>query len=239
MVWGEIVTIAAISGFMGLKGDWKGIDLPLVPVEVADFPLANMHQWAKYFNQWASSTLPPHSVLMGYSLGGRLALHALVAARQKWDAAIFISCHPGLEPSQRPQRFQSDALWAERFEKDPWDILMQQWNSQQVFASDSFFFQRQESRYLRPVLAQQLRAASLSAQEDFRGPIAALPMPVLWLTGGRDQRYCKLAESLSFRHPLSKREVIGEAGHRLVWSHPSEFTYAVSTFMHLVGEGSV
>ncbi|MBT7213976.1 MAG: hypothetical protein HN869_02080, partial [Verrucomicrobia bacterium] len=50
-------------------------------------------------------------VILGYSMGGRLALHALTAAPEKWRAAIIVSAHPGLVSGQQERR-EEDREWA-------------------------------------------------------------------------------------------------------------------------------
>ncbi|MDA7508581.1 hypothetical protein N8488_01170, partial [Akkermansiaceae bacterium] len=50
-------------------------------------------------------------LILGYSMGGRLALHALTAAPEKWRAAIIVSAHPGLVSGQQERR-EEDREWA-------------------------------------------------------------------------------------------------------------------------------
>jgi 2-succinyl-6-hydroxy-2,4-cyclohexadiene-1-carboxylate synthase len=169
---------------------------------------------------------------MGYSLGGRLALHALIDQPQLWQGAIIISAHVGLTDSKECLlRQQRDLKWAKRFENENWGSLMDAWNGQEIFATDSLSFNRQESNYQRVKLVEALTGASLGSQEDLRQHILTLPFPILWITGSQDHRYSQMAQSLAFSHPHSYWKQIAEAGHRVPWSQPQVFSETVSTFV--------
>ena len=53
---------------------------------------------------------PP--LLVGYSMGGRLALHALLEDSEAWSGAMIVSAHPGLQDEgERLLRMATDAEW--------------------------------------------------------------------------------------------------------------------------------
>src|SRR3954466_10003273 len=73
-------------------------------------------------------------ILLGYSLGGRLALQALLAGAH-YECAIFISTGLGIDDEvARQARRASDEAWAQRFENDDWDAVINAWNAQPVLA---------------------------------------------------------------------------------------------------------
>jgi len=54
----------------------------------------------------------PEPYLVGYSMGGRLALHSLIAQPKLWKGATIISAHPGLSTEEeRVARRRKDAEW--------------------------------------------------------------------------------------------------------------------------------
>ena len=224
--------ILALSGFLGLPQDWEFLQWPhLISVDGQAFSGNSLADWGKAFNQWTNKHYPDAHILMGYSLGGRLALHALIDQPQRWLAAIIISAHPGLaDPQERAKRWQQDQKWAKRFESENWKNLMEAWNTQEVFAGDSFKFERQKTDYQRHNLVKILLQGSLGKQADLRQQIAALPIPLLWITGSQDERYCRMAQSLTFAHPHSCWKQIAQAGHRVPWSQPHVFSEIVTTF---------
>ena len=74
---------------------------------------------------------PP--VLVGYSMGGRLALHALLEDSEAWSGAMIVSAHPGLQDEgERILRMAADAEWAGKALTAPWVEFLEQWESQSV-----------------------------------------------------------------------------------------------------------
>lgn len=228
--------IWAIPGFLGLPSDWEALQLPsLKGINPFVFPWESLSEWGKNFNQWIRTQTTQTACLMGYSLGGRLALHALLDHPSQWQAAIIVSAHPGLsDPHERVMRRQRDQIWAERFKYEEWNVLMQAWNAQEIFAQDTSDFQRRESNYRRDQLAHALMCGSLGQQADLRSQIENLPLPLLWVTGALDVCYSQMAQALKFAHPLSRWIQVPEAGHRVPWMAPQKLRQIVCSFQNLI-----
>lgn len=229
-------SIWAIPGFLGLPSDWSFLSWNhLVGVDLYAFSWESLSAWAKQFNEWVGAKNQQPAVLMGYSLGGRLALHALIDRPEQWQAAIIISAHMGLKDAQeREKRLQQDLKWADRFAKEEWTSLMQAWNGQEVFTQDHFHFDRHEQSYQRQHLVNILTQGSLAKQADLRQQIANLPIPLLWVTGSLDQRYNQIAQTLTFANPYSRWEKIGQAGHRAPWAQSQIFSQLVQAFLQQI-----
>jgi 2-succinyl-6-hydroxy-2,4-cyclohexadiene-1-carboxylate synthase len=217
------VNRVALHGFLGLPSDWEVGDAKrLLPI--ACKPKQDFQTFAKELNRWAKAELEPPRVLMGYSLGGRLALHALLDDPSIWEKGILISTHPGLpNDEERCKRFKHDAVWAERFMNDPWEVLMRDWEAQSVFKNETHRFVRKENDYKREDLAKWLTHFSLGVQEELMLKISGLPLPLYWVTGEHDQVYTSLAREACQRHPLSKGFVIPGAHHRACFANPKSF----------------
>jgi len=198
----------ALHGFLGRPQDWEGLTLS-APDLFAEEPRP-FEEWAEAFVK----DVAEGSFLIGYSLGGRLALHALLAAPEKWSGAAILSAHPGLQSGEeRKERLESDRRWAERFRSEPWEELMHAWNGQSVFTTE---IRREEGDFSRERLAQALEIWSLGRQRDLRCEIAELPMPICWATGERDPKFCALAESVTLSHRKSQKIIIKNCGHRIL-----------------------
>lgn len=227
--------IHALHGFLGQPSDWPHLDFVSKDQFhrhqlLKDFPIRPFSEWAERFNQKTAGDCK--NIFMGYSLGGRLGLHALSKNPEQWKAAIFISTHPGLKSmEERNNRVAIDAQWAARFLTDPWNKLMNDWNAQDVFKGDALVPHREESENDRQFLSKAIKTWSLGVQNDLRTMIASLEMPILWMVGERDHKYLKLAQELKFRHPLSKLCVVSETGHRLQFEQPKKFILNVTTFI--------
>lgn len=196
----------AIPGFLGLPHEWENELWQAYPLW-SDTPVPFL-EWAQKFNSSYQGEL------VGYSLGGRLALHALIAAPQNWEKATIISAHPGLDHELRFPRLQDDYVWAERFYKDPWNDVMDGWNRRPVFQHDAPI-QRHETDFSRLVLAQALTIWSLGRQSQLHETISKLPMQINWVVGEKDPAFLAQAQTLKFANPKSRVIVVSGMGHRI------------------------
>ena len=223
----------ALPGFLGLKKDWEVFNFSSVRLfDFDDFTFSSLHTLADSLNQLAlqQKTFP---TLMGYSLGARVALHALIQAPQLWKSAILISANPGLtEVQAKKRRLQSDKQWANRFLIESWEKVTEDWNDQPIFLKTKQL-KRVEENYSREKIFHLLTSTSLGVQQDLRAKIKALPMPILWVVGKEDTKYLEFSKSIRFSHPLSKVAVLTKAGHRAPWDQPFKFKKVVHEFLLL------
>lgn len=230
--------IWALAGFLGLPSDWNCFGFEKIRAfGSADFEWDSLAGWAKQLNLNFEMQGNRPSILMGYSLGARLALHALVQKPSLWQGAVIVSGHPGLvEESERLARQQMDNEWAQRFEREEWNDLMLSWNQRSVFSGDHFQFERDEKDYCRQRLADTLRCVSLGLQSNLRQELSMLNLPILWIVGERDEAYCKLMQEVELKHPLSRRVVLPHAGHRAPWERPAQFRMLVEEWRECRGK---
>lgn len=220
-------SLYALHGFLGAPADWDALArtcsmLKLYATELRCAEQNSFDQWAQDFNHHAAQD-PSLKILLGYSLGGRLAMHALLNAPHLWKAAIIVSANPGLKCTQmKAKRAASDAVWAKRFENEPWEQLMTQWNSQGVL-STSLPLIRNEKDYSRLELSRQLKNWSLGMQDNLAEKLAQLQIPILWMAGENDPSYASIAKDLHFAHKSSKIWIAPNSGHRIPWDKPDAF----------------
>ena len=174
--------------------------------------------------------------LLGYSLGGRLAMRALVACPQAWSAAVLVAAHPGGGGEQeRAAVRRRDAAWAERCRGDRWDDLLADWDAQPLFGGRSNRAPRTADGLDRERCARVFEVFSRGRQADLRPQLAALPLPpVLYVTGADDARYGALGEELAVLVPTITHVVVPGAGHRVPWDRPDEFAATVRHFLREV-----
>ena len=230
-----------LHGFRGLGAAWDarrprcaGANLPpLPPPDLLGAPPAHrsLAAWADHFAAWVART-DQSPVLLGYSLGGRLALHALLERPELWRGAVLVSTHAGLDdPAARAVRRADDARWADRFLKDEWDALLAAWDARPVFGAAPRTLERPESAYHRAALATALRDWSLGAQEPLGGRLGEIPCPVLWIAGVRDARYIQLGWDAVARLAHGELKLAPDAGHRVPWEAPKWFADQVIEFV--------
>ena len=159
----------------------------------------------------------PDPYLIGYSMGGRLALHSLIASPKIWKGATIISAHPGLVTErEREKRRIKDAEWSALALKGDWSEFLSAWNKQAVLGE---LPKGMADRYLLQPRSQEIARAfcawSLGTQQDLRNAFEQVTCPIKLVTGERDEKYTGLAQEMSF--PNAERIVIPETGHRPIW----------------------
>ncbi len=163
--------------------------------------------------------------LVGYSLGGRLALHAAAARPGAWKALVLLSAHPGLtDPSERARRLADDRLWAAKCREMPPADFLAAWNARSALRGSG---RGPSPDYDAPLAAQAFDCWSLGRQRDFGPWLRARSLPLLWLTGRSDARFTALAAQC---RPDAARVVPG-AGHRLLQEAPDVAARLVREFL--------
>jgi 2-succinyl-6-hydroxy-2,4-cyclohexadiene-1-carboxylate synthase len=194
------MVITCLHGFLGNPRDWDFLRDAGFAIETP--PL---------------DAIPPHGdALLGYSLGGRLALHALLAGAH-YNRAIFVSTGLGIEGnSARSARRASDETWARRFESEDFDSVMAAWNAQPVLAGPSLPRTRDDYD------PRALREWSSGALPPVASRLHELTIPTLWIAGARDTKYVAEAKRAASLATGALVAIIENAGHRVPWERPGE-----------------
>ena len=171
--------------------------------------------------------------LIGYSLGGRVAMHFACSQPKGLLGVIVEGGHPGLtDTTARQERLISDRQWAQRFRAQPLVSVFNDWYQQQVFASLSDE-QRQHLVALRsqnngPALAAMLEATSLAVQPDLRAALRNAPFPFHYLCGEFDSKFRTLAAEVS-----ANCHVIVDAGHNAHRERPDSVANCLAQILRL------
>ncbi|MDF1825755.1 MAG: alpha/beta fold hydrolase [Verrucomicrobiales bacterium] len=210
-------SILALHGNLGSPADWEIPDLPNIrTVDLWDHSDLDFFEMGHRLATELSEGME-RPTIAGYSLGGRLALHAMAIHPERWGGAIILSAHPGLESArEREARRLSDKEWAGKARELPWKAFLSEWNSQGVLA-DSIIPEVQltlESR--RSEIAFAFETWSLGRQENLRSQLRRFHAPVLWITGENDQKFSMLGDEMGKVFPDFQRRTISGAGHRLL-----------------------
>ncbi len=182
-------------------------------------------------NAIAREDLDHVHVLVGYSMGGRIALQALLSDPSLWRAAVIIAANPGVPADERAARLAHDRAISARFATAPWAELLATWDAQPVFGGRKPTQVRDEKSYNRSALVYALEAWSLGRQEDFRPALRGCRVPTLWLSGAEDTKYSVLARECASRSPAFQFASLEGAAHRAPWEAPVAFKNSVSRFL--------
>ena len=179
------------------------------------------------------------TAVLGYSMGGRIALRLALAAPDRISALILESASPGIDDqAEREERVHSDGELANAIERDGVAAFVAKWEALPLFASQARLpaSVRAELRSLRLAnnavgLANSLRGMGAGEQEPAFQRLGELRIPVLLLAGARDEKYCSLAQRMATALPCAQLEIVPEAGHAIHLEQPSTFQTAVHHFL--------
>lgn len=205
-----------LHGALGSFRDWSSLDLPEhCAVDLWATPRAEtMSRWA---SQWTSAVAERDSApyLLGYSMGGRLALHALLAAPGLWKGAVIVSAHPGLHrKKERLQRQATDAAWLARFRCEEVSEVMRDWDGQAVFAGPN---RVRAPENFEPSMARCFQEWSLGRQEPLWDRLGEIAVPLWWLCGERDPKFVALGREAVASLPDAQFVEAPSCGHRVPW----------------------
>lgn len=176
---------------------------------------------------------------LGYSMGGRVALHLALAAPERLWALVLESASPGIaDPQEREARARSDAALTALIERDGMEAFVAYWQELPLFASQRRLPEsvRADLRSQRlgndpQGLAGSLRGMGAGAQEPVLHRLGEVRVPVLLLAGELDATYCALAREMAAALPDARVEVVREAGHAVHLEQPEAFASAVAAFL--------
>ncbi len=223
--------ILALHGNLGSPEDWSAAGLPAMrAVDLWDFAELDFHEFAAELAGPLSAGME-RPTLVGYSLGGRLALHALALHPQRWGGAVVLAAHPGLRSvEERIARRRSDADWAERARTWPWGEFLADWNGQALFdeASEALLARQHALEARREAVAAAFERWSLGRQADLRPALRAYVGPVRWITGARDGKFTRIAGEMAKVFPDFHHHIVPGRGHRLLESAPEVVPGAIA-----------
>ncbi|QYJ97458.1 2-succinyl-6-hydroxy-2,4-cyclohexadiene-1-carboxylate synthase [Shewanella alkalitolerans] len=173
--------------------------------------------------------------LLGYSLGGRIALHlAQHLAKRAPERLLSLhleSCHPGLSnDEERAQRLEQDRRWQQKLLSLPITDFLALWYRQGVFASLSDM-QRQRLIQKRAhnspeALASIYLPTSLGQQADLAQLPSEQALPWHYYVGLQDNKFLALASAWQARQGISLTKLPG-SGHNVHLAQPEAFCDAL------------
>ncbi|MFQ2148827.1 2-succinyl-6-hydroxy-2,4-cyclohexadiene-1-carboxylate synthase [Aeromonas jandaei] len=238
--------LVLLHGLLGDANDWQPVieRLPVHHCIALDLPGHGRHHELRVndfeqSHQWLCRELASRGIerylLVGYSLGGRLALYHASREPAGLSGLLLENCHPGLPAGERAARIAHDESWAERFEREPLADVLADWYRQGVFADlDEAARARQIARRLGndgKAVAAMLRATSLGKQPDLASWLEQGELPVTYVSGKRDYKFHQLACLMASQHrKINHLELDG--GHNLHAHQPEAFARLLAEWVN-------
>ena len=177
-------------------------------------------------------------LLLGYSMGGRLALAYSIKNQHRVKCLILESASPGIEDKRlRDERVIHDKALAARLRIENTKDFFNFWYSLPVFAS----LQSKPKLLLDLIntklendkvsLANSLENFSTGKMKDYWSDISNLDIPTLLICGELDAKYVEICKRMNSLISNSKLIVVKNSGHITHLEKPSEFINFVNSFL--------
>lgn len=162
-----------------------------------------------------------HGHLVGYSMGGRLALHLATMRPDAVRSLVLISSTAGIDDAdERAARRRADHRLAERIEQIGVAHFITEWLAQPLFETLDEGSSDYRLENTPEGLAAALRLSGTGAQAPLWTEIAEVEIPTLVVTGGRDTKFTELGHRLVATMPNARHITIPGAGHAVHLERP-------------------
>ena len=166
--------------------------------------------------------------LVGYSMGGRVALGMLAAAPARVARATLIGVHFGLDSdAKRRDRTEADERWCELLEREGVERFVDAWEALPLFASQRRLGTKTLSRQRRERIAHDahglvraLRVLGLGRMPDYRTAVCDLDVPLHLVVGELDEKFRAIAEDATRWARRATVSIARDAGHNVVLEAP-------------------
>lgn len=178
--------------------------------------------------------------LLGYSMGGRLALMLACRYPSRVQSLILESSSPGLKTEyERQERIKSDEKLANFIEQDGIEAFIHHWENIPLFQTQKRVRLEERAR-LRSLrlqnnirgLANSLRGMGTGTQPSLWPCLSTLPMPILLIAGEIDTKYVSIAKQMYKQVKRAKLAIVDGAGHTVHFEKKEPFIERVLDFLH-------
>lgn len=210
-----------LHGFLGNSSDWKEVctHLPDWHCIGVDLPGHGDSAFTEDFLE-KFPTFEEKFHLVGYSMGGRLAIQLAARFPERIATLTLCSTHPGLfGEEEKKQRLENDQKWADKLKSLPIDAFLQQWYDQPVFNG----FRPQRRLQDREQLAQSLMHYSL-------GRLPKVETNASVMVGEFDEKFQKFWKSF---------KIVPKAGHAVHLENPKAVAEILRYFHEFPLENSL
>ena len=180
------------------------------------------------------TALPPaRFTLVGYSMGGRIALHAALALPERVERLVLVGASPGIaDPAERETRRADDEQLADEIEGSTVEEFALRWAQTPVLAGqppDVLAAVHADRLRNQPAgLARALRGLGTGALPSLWMRLGDVPVPVALVVGDRDEKFRAVAARMASALPEGEVTVVPGVGHAVHLEAPPAVARAIS-----------
>ncbi|MBD2493758.1 2-succinyl-6-hydroxy-2,4-cyclohexadiene-1-carboxylate synthase [Nostoc sp. FACHB-280] len=179
--------------------------------------------------------------LVGYSMGGRLALYLTLHSPERFEKVILESASPGLATEQeRLGRIKKDEQIARKLSRclsiDEFRGFLLNWYNQPIFGSiknhpafDRMLASRLQNQPLE--LAKSLRIMGTGSQPALWHKLENNTVPLLLLVGHNDEKFININKEMAIKCPVAQLKVISNSAHNVHLENTPEFVQYIQEFL--------
>jgi 2-succinyl-6-hydroxy-2,4-cyclohexadiene-1-carboxylate synthase len=175
--------------------------------------------------------------LIGYSMGGRLALYLALHFPEKFSHLILESASPGLQSAiARKKRIEHDAQWIKKLKHENFSKVLSEWYQQSLFDSlrNSPDFPDLFARRLNnspDKLAKSLQYLGTGQQISLWEKLPQGSVPLLLLVGGQDHKFVAINEKIAVDYPQAQLQIFSHCGHNFHLEDSHHFALVLRQFL--------
>jgi 2-succinyl-6-hydroxy-2,4-cyclohexadiene-1-carboxylate synthase len=172
--------------------------------------------------------------LVGYSMGGRLALHVALALPGRVRRLVLIGASPGIaDAAARAERVAADERLADEIEAMTIEAFADRWAQTAVLADQPPSVQdavaEQRLRNTPAGLAAALRGLGTGALPSLWERLGELRVPVDLVVGERDAKFQAIAQEMAAALPAARVHVVAGAGHAVHLEAPAAVAEVIAS----------
>lgn len=179
-------------------------------------------------------------ILVGYSMGGRLALSYRMKYPKNIQAVILESTSFGIEQKiEREERVKSDEDLADKISNSSIEEFINYWVNIPLFESQKRISEEELNQIFRNKvetnnkigLQNSLLGFSSGKMKNFHPLLTNFNIPTLLVAGEIDNKYSKIANKVHKLIPNSDLEIIKDCGHNVHLEKTEEFLKLLNKFL--------
>lgn len=167
--------------------------------------------------------------LVGYSQGGRIALHAALdpGLGRRLRGLVLIGASPGLrDDRERAERRAADERLAAEFEELTIEQLAERWERTPILggitAAQAARARAERLRSTPSGLAAALRGLGTGALPSLWQRLGEIAVPAVLLAGERDRKFQALNAQMARAMPHARTAVVAGTGHAVQLERPAQ-----------------